>query len=66
MKVYWWQGGVYIEPELTEEREALFTLTKSLNLVDVDQNIPGSPTGVLKGNNKESVIGIGKLPEMGD
>ena len=45
MKVYWWQGGVHIEPESTKEREALLIIIESLNLIDV-HDIEGNPYGI--------------------
>ena len=35
MKVYWWQGGLHLEPENDEERKALQRITQDLKLIDL-------------------------------
>ena len=47
MKVYWWQAGLHFEPESELDSVALTVLAKSLNLVDVDEQIV---TGPIVGN----------------
>ena len=32
MKVFWWQGGVHVEPENDQERTALKVLTDTANV----------------------------------
>ena len=61
MKVYWWQGGVHIEPESQEEREALYFLTNKLNLVNLSHEIPAGPVGPIKGINQEPVVAVQDL-----
>jgi hypothetical protein len=29
MRIYWWQGGLHVEPENERERSALFTLSEA-------------------------------------
>jgi hypothetical protein len=43
MKVFWWQGGLHLEPELSTESEALKVLTDNLKLVDISQDVPTGP-----------------------
>ena len=53
MKVYWWQGGVHVEPENDKDRAALMALTAHL---------PGN--GVRVGG--EAVTGPVSPVELGD
>jgi len=54
MKVFWWQGGLHIQPESHKEAEALVAVVDSLNLVDVDES---PTTGPISGHlaNQNSV-----------
>ena len=56
MKVYWWQGGIHIEPESAKEREALFYLTERLKLVQIGHGIEKSPFGTVETGDQQSVI----------
>ena len=56
MKIYWWQGGVQIEPESEKEREALFYLTEHLDLVRIGHGIEISPIGTVETGDQQSVI----------
>ena len=49
MKMFWWQGGLHIEPETKEERVALALLLDSAKITSIA--IPGESavcTGVLR------------------
>ena len=48
MQVYWWQGGVHVEPESDDERAALFTLAETLNLTDVSQEVDTGPVATIQ------------------
>lgn len=58
MKVYWWQGGLHLEPESQEEREALHLLTSRLNFIDLREEVPSGPVGPVKGIDQNSVIAV--------
>ena len=53
MKVFWWQGGLHIQPKGSEERKSLIVLARALNLVEVEEERSTLPIG--KGVNKKSV-----------
>ena len=56
MKIYWWQGGVHIEPESAKEREALCKFTELLDVVRVCDGVERSPIGAVETGNQQSVI----------
>ena len=51
MKIFWWQGGVHIDPENQEEREALIVLLDNLKILDVKEIIPTPPLIRVQGSN---------------
>jgi hypothetical protein len=60
MKIFWWQGGLHIEPESKAEHEAIKILAESLNLVHVN---PRLETGPITGNlcHDNTVIAVHEL-----
>ncbi len=60
MKVYWWQGGVHVEPENGDERRTLSELVKALQtglkIIDLGHAIPDGP--VLDLDDKKPVVGV--------
>jgi hypothetical protein len=60
MKVYWWQGGLHLQPENEKESEALGLLTDSLNLVNVDHGVPRGPD--THRGNEDSIVAMHELP----
>ncbi len=62
MRIFWWQGGLHVQPESDPERAALVLLSDSLNGVQINQGIPAGPG--IDGRNEQSVIGVNKLPSM--
>jgi hypothetical protein len=59
MKVFWWQTGLHVEPENSEEFEALRIVTRRLEIADLEQAVPGSP--IADSGNQDSVGGVDKL-----
>ena len=47
MKVYWWQGGLHLEPESRSEAEALDLVASNLHAVQINE---GAATGPVLGN----------------
>ena len=59
MKVFWWQGGLHLEPENSEDASALRVLSSSLHIVDVVKNVNTGPIcGDLR--NEKPVVGVHK------
>ena len=56
MKIYWWQGGVHIEPESAKERESLCNFTEHLNISQIGPGIERSPIGTVETGDQQSVI----------
>lgn len=54
MKIYWWQGGLHIEPENEQEVAALGLIGS--NLVNVDEGVPTGP--IDESNNQKTVVGV--------
>jgi hypothetical protein len=57
MKVFWWQGGLHLEPENKNEAQALVTVIESLNFIDIDQSSATSPLEGLLAGIKDMVEG---------
>ncbi len=55
MKVFWWQGGLHLEPESGEEAKALESIVTGLHVVDINQSVPSGPIEANLGD-KNSVI----------
>lgn len=60
MKVFWWQGGVHIEPENDEDRVALLAITAVLpwNGIRVGNEVPTGPAGSVKLSDEKAVVGV--------
>ena len=56
--MFWWQGGLHLEPESKEEGEALELLTSNLLFTNLSNKIPSGPFRVFEGNNQEAVIAV--------
>jgi hypothetical protein len=50
MKVFLYQGGLHLEPELCTESEALKVLTDNLKFVDIGQDVTTGPIAGDLGN----------------
>jgi hypothetical protein len=61
MKVYWWQAGLHFEPESESDSTALTVLSKSLKLIQIDEEIVAGPIGSTDLGNEESVVGVNKV-----
>jgi hypothetical protein len=55
MKVFWWQGGLHLQPDDEKESEALGTLAESLNFINIDHSIPRGPS-VNRGNENSVIV----------
>ena len=55
MKIFWWQGGVHIEPETHEERKTLGVLFKNIKTVE---QVNTALVGGLYRNNQESIVNV--------
>ena len=64
MRIYWWQGGLHIEPDTDTDRAALEILSDSLKLANVGQGVPGGPIGPIDLDNHQSVIRIDESLEV--
>lgn len=51
MEIYWWQGGIHIQPETEEERKALVVIVNNLNFVKRNNGVKTGPNSSLQGNN---------------
>ena len=58
MKMFWWQGGLHLEPKSKEEGEALELLTSNLQFTNLRNKIPSGPLRVFEGNNQDAVIAV--------
>ena len=61
MKVFWWQGGLHLEPASQVERDAVIVLLKSIGVGD--EVVPSS-TRTVKLCNEEPIVGIDELPQI--
>jgi hypothetical protein len=59
MRVYWWQGGLHLQPDNEKESEALGVLVESLNFIDIDHGFPRGPRA--DSGNENSVIVMHEL-----
>jgi hypothetical protein len=61
MKVYWWNGGLHLEPQNDAERSALVALTKNvrtLELVQINSGVPTGPIAAIERHDEQAVAGI--------
>ena len=64
MRIYWWNNGLHVEPQTDAERDALATLTKSLDLADIGHDVPTGPTSAVDLNHKQAVVNVDVPLEM--
>ena len=55
MKIFWWQGGLQVEPVSNNERQLLAALYESLKAADFGREVRASPVAVVDGHDQESV-----------
>jgi hypothetical protein len=58
MKVFWWQGGIHVEPETPEEAKAMRTLydaAKRSSIAAEGSSEPKEPKELAASISKESV-----------
>jgi hypothetical protein len=59
MRIFWWQGGVHIEPKNSDEARKLVEIMetlKNLEITDPQESIPTSPGAKL--DDQQSVVGV--------
>lgn len=64
MKVFWWQGGLHLEPASEDESVALEGLVKLLGGVQIDHRILAGPVGAVETDNQQPVVRVHELPEV--
>jgi hypothetical protein len=47
MKIYWWQGGLHVEPESREDTEALMRIWGARRISVASQELDEGSTGVV-------------------
>ena len=55
MQIYWWQGGVHIEPENEDERAMLFRTTEMLKTINV---LDFSSSAIAYSDDEDTIISI--------
>jgi hypothetical protein len=61
MRIFWWNGGLHIEPVTDGERDALLALTthvRRLELTQLGSEVLGSPVVAVAGHNEQAVGGV--------
>ena len=57
MRIYWWQGGVFLHPQTTRELQALGVLTDALETAKIgrysEDEIIGVPPRLIKDGDLE-------------
>ncbi len=62
MRVFWWQGGVHIEPETDEQRTLLVGLLAALDAVRIGHEVVPSGIRAIEFTDQQPVVGIHELP----
>lgn len=52
MRIFWWQGGVHLQPESDEDCEFLVEGMKVLERVRIGDGIEGSPIGGVQAGDQ--------------
>ena len=64
IRVFWWQGGVHIEPQTDEHRAMLVSLCEALQSVRVDHSVHAGPVRAVHAHDQQSIIGVHKGPKV--
>ena len=64
MRIYWWQGGLHIEPESNSDTELLVVGYDLLHCLRIGHEVVSSPTGSIQGGYKEPVINTDEVSEI--
>lgn len=62
MRVYWWNGGVQVEPESDEDRQTLVAMVGALDRVRVGQLEPDDPLVVVEALHEQPVVAVDEGP----
>ena len=58
MKMYWWQGGLHLESESTEEGKAIDFFISNLKFTKFEDEVPAGPVGAIERNDQKAVVAI--------
>lgn len=64
IRVFWWQGGLHIEPQTDEQRALLVGLWKMLDGVRVDHEVHTGPICAVERRDEQPVIGVHMAPDV--
>jgi hypothetical protein len=62
IRVFWWQGGLHLEPQTDEQRQQLVSLLRVLGGVRVDHESHASPIGAVHALDEKPIVGVHELP----
>ena len=48
IRVFWWQGGLHLEPQTDEQRELLVSLQRVLELAEFDHQVHAGPAASVE------------------
>ena len=58
MKARWWQGGLHLERESSEDDAILMGLMNLLKVVRVEDKVTVRPIAIVETNDQQSVVGV--------
>jgi len=64
IRVFWWQGGLHLEPQTDEQRELLVSLARVLELAEFDHQVHSGPIVSVELRDQKPVVGVHELPEV--
>ena len=64
IRVFWWQGGIHIEPQTDEQRILLVGLLDALQGVRVHHEVHAGPVLVVETLHEQAVIPVHKRPDV--
>ena len=64
MRCLWWQGGIHVQPETGQERDALMVIATALHLVEPSDEIVPSPIGTVGVHDQNSVVSVHEPPKV--
>jgi hypothetical protein len=64
IRVFWWQGGLHLEPQTDEQRELLVSLCRFLELAKLGHQVHSSPAATVEFSDEQAVVAVHELPEV--
>jgi hypothetical protein len=64
MRVFWWQGGLHVEPNGPIELAALKVLCEGLNVGELSHEVHGGPIAAIPVHDQQAVAGVHVAPEV--